>query len=187
MCTDGSASKLGNACKAALVQRTATAKAAVVQWQQQQRWQWDSDIAKRVVPAKMTAPEKAAARAQHQQRWQRCSCSTNEVGSKDGSASEDGSIIKGGSASKFSSTTGLATVKKDKGTYCQAFVQGTQSPPTRACHHHHHSTRMPNNPPENHPNHVRGEMASQSDQTSQGSPPFLKFTSASMPPNPTHK
>jgi hypothetical protein len=30
-------------------------------------------------------------------------------------------------------------------------------------------------------------MASQSDQTSQGSPPFLKFTSASMPPNPTHK
>jgi hypothetical protein len=30
-------------------------------------------------------------------------------------------------------------------------------------------------------------MASQSDQTSQGSPPFLEFTSASMPPNPTHK
>jgi hypothetical protein len=30
-------------------------------------------------------------------------------------------------------------------------------------------------------------MASQSDQKSQGSPPFLEFTSASMPPNPTHK
>jgi hypothetical protein len=71
--------------------------------------------------------------------------------------------------------------------YHQAFVQGTQSPPTRACHHHHHSTRTSNNPPENHPDCVRGEMASQSDQTSQGSPPFLKFTSASMPPNPTHK
>jgi hypothetical protein len=74
MCTDGSASKLGNTCKTALVQQTATAKAAVVQRQQQQRWQRDSDIAKTVVPAKMTAPEKAAAQAQQsQQRWQqRC-------------------------------------------------------------------------------------------------------------------
>jgi hypothetical protein len=46
---------------------------------------------------------------------------------------------------------------------------------------------MLNDPPENHPDHVRGEMASQSDQTSQGNPPFLNFTSASMPSNPTQK
>jgi hypothetical protein len=60
MCTDSSASKLGNTCKAALVQWTATAKVAVVQRQQQQRWQGDSDIAKTVVSAKMTAPEKSS-------------------------------------------------------------------------------------------------------------------------------
>jgi hypothetical protein len=110
MCTDGSASKLGNACKAALVQWTATAKAAVLQRQQQQRWQQDSDIAKMVVPANMTAPEKVAAQAQQsQQRWQRRSCSTSKVDSKDGSASEGGSTSKGGSASKFGNTTGLAS------------------------------------------------------------------------------
>jgi hypothetical protein len=110
MCTDGSARKLGNTCKAASVQWTATAKAAVVQWQQQQRWQQDSDIAKTVVPAKMTAPEKVAAQAQQsQQRWQRRSRSTSKVGSKDGSASKGGSTSKGGSARKFGSTTGLAS------------------------------------------------------------------------------
>jgi hypothetical protein len=110
MCTDGSARKLGNACKVASVQRTATAKAAVVQRQQQQRWQQDSDIAKTVVPAKMAAPEKAAAQAQQsQQRWQRHSCSTSKVGSKDGSASKGGGTSKGGSASKFGSATGLAS------------------------------------------------------------------------------
>ncbi len=110
MCTDGSASKLCNACKAALVQRTATAKTALVQWQQQQRWQRDSDIAKTVVPAKMTAPEKAAEQArQSQQRWQRYSHSTSKVGSKDGSASKGSSTSKGGSASKFGSATGLAS------------------------------------------------------------------------------
>jgi hypothetical protein len=110
MCTDGSASKLGNACKAALVQRTATAKVAVVQRQQQQRRQQDSDIAKMVVPAKMIAPEKAAAQAQQsQQRWQWRSCSTSKVGSKDGSASKGGSTSKGSNASKFGSATGLAS------------------------------------------------------------------------------
>ncbi len=33
----------------------------------------------------------------------------------------------------------------------------------------------------------RGAVTSQSDQTSQGSPPCSKFTSASMPPTPKHK
>jgi hypothetical protein len=110
MCTNGSASKLGNACKAALVKWTATAKAAVVQRQLQQRWQQDSDIAKTVAPAKMTAPEKLAARAQQShQRWQRRSCNTSKVGSKDGSASKGGSTSKGGSASKFGSAKRLAS------------------------------------------------------------------------------
>jgi hypothetical protein len=139
MCTGGSASKLGNACKAASVQRIAKAKAAVVQQQQQQRWQQDSDIAKAVVPAKMTAPEKVAAQAQQsQQRWQRRSCSTSKVGNKDGSASKGDSTSKGGSASKFGSTTGLASQAR------QGHV------PPSVCPRHSESTKkgMPPPPPQ---------------------------------------
>jgi hypothetical protein len=125
---------------------------------------------------------------QSQQRWQRCRCSTSKLGRKDGSASKGGSTSKGGSARKFGSATATGLASQAR----QGHV------PPSICLRHSESTNkgMPppppqhknvNNPPENHPYCVRGEMASQSDKTSQGSPPFLEFTSASMPLNPTHK
>ncbi len=52
----------------------------------------------------------------------------------------------------------FALCVREAGRACQSrqvkasFVQGTLSPPTRACHHH-HSTRTSNDPPENHPDH----------------------------------
>ncbi len=152
MCTGSSASKLGNACKAASVQQTATVKAAVVQRQQQQRSQRESDITKAVVPAKMTAPEKAAARAQQsQQRWQRRSCSTSKVGSKNGSASKSSSTNKGGSASKFGSITGLASQARQGHVppsicprHSESTSKGMPPPPPQ----HKNMERPPGEPPQ---------------------------------------